>query len=89
MNNHSKRILGAQLFPMASGSFFKLQLTMFIWGLAWVLSLLIHHWGHSTTLTPPPAPVLLVVVLGPGVGAAVAILNQWLAARQNQSFRMK
>lgn len=75
---------------MASGLFFKkLHLTMSVWVLAWVLSLLVHHWVRSTTLTPPPAPVLLVVVLGPGVGAAVAILNQWLAARQNQAFRMK
>ncbi|KKZ12832.1 MAG: hypothetical protein TE42_02785 [Candidatus Synechococcus spongiarum SP3] len=74
---------------MASDSFFKLQLTLSIWGLAWVLSLLIQHWGRSTVLTPPPAPVLLMVVVGPGVGATAAILNQWLAARQNQSFRMK
>ena len=74
---------------MASGWFFKLQLTLSTWGLAWVLSLLIHHWGRSTVLTPPPAPVLLVVVLGPGIGAVVAILNQWLAARQNQASKMK
>ena len=74
---------------MASGWFFKLQLTLSIWGLAWVLSLLIHHWGRSTVLTPPPTPALLVVVLGPGIGAAAAILNQWLAARQNQASRMK
>lgn len=74
---------------MASGWFFKLQLTLSTWGLAWVLSLLIHHWGRSTVLTPPPALVLLVVVLGPGIGAVVAILNQWLAARQNQASRMK
>ena len=74
---------------MVSGSFFKLQLTLSVWGLAWVLSLLIHHWGRSTVLTPPPAPVVLVVVLGPGVGAAVAILNQWLTARQNQTLPMK
>ena len=74
---------------MASGWFFKLQLTLSTWGLAWVLSLLIHHWGRSTVLTPSPAPVLLVVVLGPGIGAVVAILNQWLAARQNQASRMK
>ena len=74
---------------MASGSFFKLQFTLSIWGLAWLPSLLIHHWGRSTTLTPPSGPVLLVVVLGPGVAAAAAILNQWLAARQNRAFRMK
>ncbi|HBP54118.1 MAG TPA: hypothetical protein DD643_07180 [Synechococcus sp. UBA8638] len=74
---------------MASGSFFKLQFTLSIWGLAWLPSLLIHHWGRSATLAPPPGPVLLVVVLGPGVGAAAAILNQWLAARQNQALRMK
>ena len=74
---------------MASGLFFKLQLTLSIWGLAWVLSLLIHHWGRATTLTPPPAPVLLAVVVGPGVGAAVAILCQWAVARQNQTLRMK
>jgi len=75
---------------MASGSFFKLQFTLSIWGLAWLPSLLIHHWGRSSsTLTPPPGPVLLVVVLGPGVAAAAAILNHWLAARQNQVFRMK
>ena len=80
---------------MASGSFFKLQLTLSVWGLAWVLSLLIRHWVHSGPLTPPPGPVLVVVVAGPGVGAAVAILSQWLAARrnppfsQNQPFRMK
>ncbi|CZB11914.1 hypothetical protein [Candidatus Synechococcus spongiarum] len=74
---------------MASGWFFKLQLTLSIWGLTWVLSLLIHAWGHSTVLTPPPAPVLVVLVLGPGIGAAVAIFNQWLAARQNQVLRMK
>ena len=74
---------------MASGSFFKLQLTLSVWGLAWVLSLLIHAWGHATALTPPPAPVLVAVVVGPGVGAAVAVFNQWLAARQNQALRMK
>ena len=74
---------------MVSGSFFKLKLTMSIWGLAWVLSLLIHNLGHSIALTPPPAPVVLVVVLGPGAGAAVAILNQWLTARQNGKLRMK
>ena len=75
---------------MASGSFFKLRLTMLIWGLAWVVSLLIDGWGRSVVLTPPSGPVLLVVVLGPGVGAAAAILNQWLATRQNQQvFRMK
>lgn len=70
---------------VSRSSSFKLQLTMSIWGLAWVLSLLVHHWGRSTVLTPPPAPVVLLVVLGPGVGAAVAILNQWLTARQNQA----
>ena len=74
---------------MASGSFLKLQLTLSVWGLAWVLSLLIHAWGHSTVVTPPPAPVLVAVVLGPGLGAAVAVFNQWLAARQNQALRMK
>ncbi|MCY3537609.1 MAG: hypothetical protein F4X84_01325 [Synechococcus sp. SB0662_bin_45] len=74
---------------MTSGLFFKLRFALSVWGLAWVPSLLIHHWGHSAALTPPPGPVLVVVVLGPGVGAAVAILNQWLAARQNQAFRMK
>ena len=74
---------------MASRWLFKLQLTLSIWGLAWVLSLLVHAWGHSTVLTPPPAPVLLVVVAGPGMGAAVVILNQWRATRQNQTSRMK
>lgn len=74
---------------MVSGSFFKLQLTLSIWGLSWVLSLLIHNLGHSTAPNPPSAPVLVMVVLGPGVGAAVAILNQWLTARQNQTLRMK
>lgn len=78
---------------MAPGLFFKLRLILLIWGLAWILSLLIHNGlhaaGRSTVLTPPPGPVLLVVVLGPGVGAMVAILNQWLAARQNQAFKMK
>ena len=74
---------------MASDWFFKLQLTLSLWGLAWVLSLLIHAWGHATMLTPPPAPVLVAVVAGPGVGAVVAIFNQWLAARQNQASRMK
>ena len=74
---------------MASGSFFKLQLTLSVWGVAWMLSLLIQHWGRSVTLTPPPVPVVLAVVLGPGIGAAVAILKQWQAARQNQTSRMK
>lgn len=74
---------------VSRSSSLKLQLTMSVWGLAWVLSLLVHHWGRSTVLTPPPAPVVLLVVLGPGVGAAVAILNQWLTARQNQALRRK
>lgn len=74
---------------MASGSSFKLQLTMSVWGLAWLLSLLVHAWGHTAVLTPPPAPVVVAVVVGPAVGAAAAILNQWLAARQNQSSRVK
>lgn len=74
---------------MTSGWFFKLQLTLSVWGLAWVLSLLIHAWGRSTVLTSSSAPVLLVVVLGPGIGAVAAIFNQWLAARQNQASRMK
>ncbi|KKZ13769.1 MAG: hypothetical protein TQ37_03555 [Candidatus Synechococcus spongiarum 15L] len=74
---------------MTSGSFFKLQLTLSVWGVAWVLSLLIRHWGHSAPLTTPPGPVLLAVVAGPGIVAAMAILSQWLTTRQNQSSRMK
>ena len=69
---------------MPSGLLFKLQLTLSVWGLAWVLSLLIHHWGHAVVLTPPSAPALLAVVVGPGVGATVVILCQWAVARQNQ-----
>jgi len=73
---------------MTSDGLFKLRLTMATWGLAWFLSLLVHQWGSITPMAPP-WPVLLTIVWGPGVVAALVILGQWAAARQNQSSRMK